>query len=127
MSSILEKIKEMMKEQNITMNDLVKKTGIKQSTLYYIFDNEENFLKTKLENMISIYDCINITKSSYTDLLANYVIEELMKQHPDAKKFITENQVALCQLTKKDLDTLSLMIQSMIKANKAENDKKDTD
>lgn len=109
------------------MNQLAEETGIKKSSLYYIFENEDRLLKTNVSNMISICKSIKIENNTDADIfkfLIDSTIEKMLDEHPDAKKFITENQVALCQLTKKDLDTLTLMIQSMIKANKVENESK---
>lgn len=59
MNELYEKVKVEMAKKRISTNDLIEMTGLKQSTIYHIMKNEENFYNAKLANIISILEAIN--------------------------------------------------------------------
>ena len=58
MNELYEKIKKAMEDKKITINEMIEKTGLKQSTIYHIMKNQENFSNAKLCNVMSILDAV---------------------------------------------------------------------
>ena len=59
MNELYEKIKKAMEDKKITINEMIEKTGLKQSTIYHIMKNKENFSNAKLCNVMAILDAVN--------------------------------------------------------------------
>ena len=58
MNELYNKIKKTIEDKKISINDLIEKTGLKQSTIYHILKNTENFSNAKLCNVMSILDAV---------------------------------------------------------------------
>lgn len=58
---MIDKIKALMDENKIEMNDLIEKTNIKRSTLYYLLDSEENLKNAKFDSILKISKALNVT------------------------------------------------------------------
>lgn len=58
---MIDKIKALMDENKIEMSDLIEKTNIKRSTLYYLLDSEENFKNAKFDSILKISKALNVS------------------------------------------------------------------
>ena len=56
---IINRIKERMDYKNMTILDVIEKSRLKRSTVYYILESEENALKCKVENLIAISNALD--------------------------------------------------------------------
>jgi len=96
----IERIKELMKNKNITVNELLQKTSIKRSTFYYILSNEENLKKTNIETLRAIAIALNVS----LDFLINgkqtdeAIPEDIQGMFRQVKDFSVEDRKALARI-----------------------------
>ena len=114
--SVVENFKNKMKEQNITMNDLVRATGIKKSTLYYLLESDKHLSKTKTDNYLAIADYI-LNKKCDMVIGCNIPHPNYKRASIATNKFLEEYGEMIQKLSKQDLDILALIIKSMASKN----------